>query len=66
MQQVVEGRPADAEQLGGLDDVAVGARERRDDCAALGLFAHGAQIELTPRSSPGSAAAARQAEVFAG
>ena len=44
--QIVERRPADAEQLGSLDDIAIGSPERRNDGALLGRVARRAQVEL--------------------
>ena len=45
MHEVVQRRPAHAEHLRRLDDVAVHAAEHRDDRALLGLVAHLAQVE---------------------
>ena len=45
LEQVVEGRPADAEQLGGAGDVVVAAGQRLADGAAVGLLARGLEVD---------------------
>ena len=45
IQQVVEGRAADAEQVGGLGQVSIGARECTHDFAPLGCIPRLAQVQ---------------------
>ena len=60
LEQVVERRPADPEQLGGARDIVLGAGQRLADRPAVGDFARGAEVD---RQRAGLAAAAAQVEV---
>ena len=51
LEQVVERRPADPEQLGGARNIVVGAAHRLADGLAVGDFARGAQVDRA-RLSP--------------
>jgi hypothetical protein len=51
MHQVVQRGAADAQQFGGLDDVAVDAPQRGNDGAFLGLVADAAQVQRAVSSA---------------
>ncbi len=45
LEQIVERRPADPEQFGGVRDIAFAARQRVADHLAVGLLARALEVE---------------------